>query len=97
MAIDWLGQSEQGMQQPMNRCGVKEILPAYNVRNALQGIIQRHRQMIARRRIGARQYDVAPAPWRGSDDAAFAVRAGAFLSPRQRLIWTVRWQRRIKR
>ena len=66
-------QAEQRLQQAMDAGGVKQVLPAHHVGDALRGVVDHHRQMIAGRRLLARQDDVAPGGRIGGDDAGFAA------------------------
>ena len=65
VAIARRGQIEQRLQEPVNRGRGKEVASAHDVGDALERIVDRHRQMIARREIAppenARR-PTAPAP-----------------------------------
>ncbi len=60
MAIARRGQIEQRLQEPVNRGRGKEVASAHDVGDALERIVDRHRQMIARREIAPAENDVAP-------------------------------------
>ena len=67
VVVAWLGQAKKPLQQAMHRCGVIEVLAADDIGDALEGIIDDDGQMIARRCILARQYDIAPGGRIGRD------------------------------
>ena len=60
MAIARRGQTEQRLQEPVNRGRGKEVASAHDVGDALERVVDRHRQMIARREIAPAEHDVAP-------------------------------------
>ena len=53
-------ESEQRLQQPVDRGRGEEVAPAHDVGHALQRVVDDHRQMVARRQVAAAQDDVAP-------------------------------------
>ncbi len=68
------GQAEQFLQQAVDGGGSKKIPAAHDMGDPLPGIVQHHREVIARRAILAHQHDIAPA-LRG---------AGHAMEPRER-------------
>ena len=60
MAIVRRGETEQSLQQPMHARRVKKILAAHDIGDALQRVVDDDREMIARRRVLARQNNIAP-------------------------------------
>ncbi len=52
--------AEQGLQQTMHAGGVKQVGAAHDVGDALRRVVHGDGQMVARRRVFARQNDVAP-------------------------------------
>ena len=74
-------QAEQSLQQPMHRRGVEQILSPHHMGDALQGIVQHHREVIAGRRILAREDDVAPCRRIRRDGTALALGARTLLGP----------------
>ena len=60
VAIARRGQIEQRLQEPVNRGRGKEVASAHDVGDALERIVDRHRQMIARREIAPAENHVAP-------------------------------------
>ena len=52
----------------------EQVLAAHHLGDALQGIVDHDRKMIAGRRLLARQDDIAPSFRPGGDRAGFAVR-----------------------
>ena len=81
--VGGLRQAEQRLQQPMHAGRPEQVLAAHHLRHALQGVVDHHREMIAGRRLLARQDDVAPGFRPGGDNAGLAVRAFAVLGPGQ--------------
>ena len=74
MAIVRRGETEQALQQSMHARRVKKILAAHDIGDALQRVVDDDREMIARRRVLARQNDIAPLlrPRRDVAEAKFA-------------------------
>ena len=60
VAIARRRQVEQRLQQPMDRGRGEKVAPAHDVGDALQRVVDRHREMIARREIAPAEDDVAP-------------------------------------
>lgn len=55
-----LAKAEQRLQQAMDRGRSHEVAPARDVRHALQRVVDRDRQVIARRQIATLEDDIAP-------------------------------------
>ena len=51
--------TEQLLKKAMQMCGLKQIFPACDERDALQGIIHDDSEVIARRRVFAGQHHIA--------------------------------------
>src|SRR3546814_3553620 len=58
VVIDRRRQPEQRLEQPVDMRRHEQILPPHDMRDALRRIVQRHRELIARRRLLARENDV---------------------------------------
>ena len=71
--IDRRRQAEQLLQQPMHAGRVEEVAAAHDMGDALQGIVDDDRQMIAGRDVAARQDHVAPVRGRASTASAAAI------------------------
>jgi hypothetical protein len=52
-------QAEQRLQQAVDVGGGVEVAAAHDVRHALGGVVDRHREMVADRRVLAGEHDVA--------------------------------------
>ena len=79
MAIARRGQTQQFLQKPMDRGRQEKVASAHDVGDALQRVVDRHRQMIARREVPAGEDDVSPS--RRLGDALDRVRPFAELQP----------------
>ncbi len=77
-------QAEQRLQQPVHGGGVEQVAPAHHVGDALRRVVDHDGEVIAGRRVLARQDDVAPGGGIGGDGAGFARRAGAGFLPGKR-------------
>lgn len=64
--------------------GGEKIVAAGDERHALKGIVHHDGQMISRRRILARQYDIAEHTGFGGDCSAFTLRACAQFFKKER-------------
>jgi hypothetical protein len=67
---------EQGLQKTMDRRRREQVASAHDVGDALQGVINHHREMITGRQIPASEDDVAPEIWRGQrlrQESALAI------------------------
>ena len=86
MVVARRAQAEQRLQQAVDVGGVEQVLAAGDQRHALQMVVDRDRQMVARRHVLARQHDVAEAHRIGRDrcrrgtssQVSGPVRASAF-------------------
>ena len=83
MPIDRLWDTEQLLQQQMHAGRPEQVPAPHHVGNALQGVVDHDGQVIARRRLLARQDDVAPGLGLCGDDAALAAGTLATLFPGQ--------------
>ena len=81
MPVGRLGQAEQTLQQAVHARGMKQVLAAHDVRDPLQRVVDHDREVIAGRRLLARQDDVAPGLRAGGDCPRFAIGAFALLGP----------------
>jgi hypothetical protein len=59
MAIGGLRQAQQRLQEPVHMSGGQEILTARDERHLLQRVVHRHREVIARGRVLAREDHIA--------------------------------------
>ena len=76
-----LRQAEQRLQQPMHAGRPEQVLAAHHLGHALQGVVDHHREVIAGRRLLAREDDVAPGFRPGGDRAGLALGTFAVLDP----------------
>jgi DNA-3-methyladenine glycosylase II len=76
VVIGRLRQPEQRLQQPVHMSGREQVLPARHEGHALQRVVERDREMVARGRILARQHDIAEQEGIDGDAAMRAVREG---------------------
>ena len=60
MAVARRIESQQLLQQPVDRCRCEEVAPTYDVGDALQRVVYDHRQMVGRRPVLAAQDDIPP-------------------------------------
>src|ERR1700722_5558494 len=81
MPIGRLRQSEQLLQQPMQAGRPEQILAPHHLGHALQGVVDDHREVIAGRRLLARQDDVAPRLRPGGHRAGLPIRTFAAVGP----------------
>ena len=80
VAVSWFGIPSR-IAAAGARWSPEQVLPAHHFGDALQGVVDHDRQMIAGRRLLARQDDVAPGLRMGGDDTGLAVGAFAMLDP----------------
>ena len=83
MPIGRLWDTKQLLQQQMHAGRPEQVPAPHHVGDALQGVVDHDGQMIARRRLLARQDDVAPGLGLCGDDAALATGALALFFPAQ--------------
>ena len=76
-----LRQAEQRLQQPMDAGRPEQVLAPHHLGHALQGVVDHHREVIAGRRLLARQDDVAPGLRPGGHRAGLAIGTFAVLDP----------------
>ncbi len=81
MPVGRLRQTEQPLQQPMHAGRPEQVLAPHHIGDALQGVVDHHREVIAGRRLLARQDDVAPGLRPGGHRAGLAVGTLAMLDP----------------
>ena len=77
-------QAEQYLQHPVHAGRPEQVLAAHHVGDALQGIVDHHREVIAGRRLLAADDDVAPGRRIGGDVADLAAGTYPDLLPAQR-------------
>ena len=76
-----LRQAEQMLQQPVHAGRPEQVGAAHHLGDALQGVVDHHREVIAGRRLLAREDDVAPAFRPGGHRAGLAIGTVAVLGP----------------
>ncbi len=76
-----LRQAEQRLQQPVDAGRPEQVLAAHHLRHALQGVVDHHREVIAGRRLLAREDEVAPGLRPGGHRAGLAIGTFAVLDP----------------
>src|SRR5262249_43032487 len=76
--------AEQRLQQPMRARGLEQILPAHDMGHALQRVVDHDRQVVAGRRLLARQHHVAPLLRRCRDRSGLPGGPAAGLAPPER-------------
>ena len=81
MVVARLRQAEQRLQQPMHAGRVKQVASAHHIGHALRGIVDHDREVIAGRRLLARQDHVAPGGGIGSNGPGFAGGPGTGFDP----------------
>ena len=77
-------QAEQCVQHTMHAGRLIKVLPAHHMRHALQRVVHYDREMIAGRRILAREHDIAPLLRLGHQGFVILFRIGSGLDPGQR-------------
>ena len=83
MVVGRLWQAEQHLQQPVDAGRPEQVSTAHDIGDALQGVIDDDGEMVTRRRIFARQNDIAPHLRRRGDEPALPCWPRAGLRPGQ--------------
>ena len=68
------GQTEQRLKQPVHAGRPEQVLAAHHVGHALQGVVDRDRQVVAGRRFLARENCIGPGPGIGANRALLDLR-----------------------
>ena len=76
-----LRQTEQLLQQPVHAGRPEQVRAAHHLGDALQGVVDHHREVIAGRRLLAREDDVAPGFRPGGHRTGLAIGTFAVLGP----------------
>src|SRR3954465_15217493 len=77
-------QAEEILQQHVQVCRGLEVLPAHHMRDALHGVVEDDREVVARRHLLAPDHRVAPAFGPGRDDALGSIRREAAIGELRR-------------
>src|SRR5216684_4006052 len=74
-------QTEQSLQEPMDAGRPEQVLPPHRFCHALQRVVDHHREVIAGRRLPAREDDIPPGLRPGGHRAGLAIGTCAALDP----------------